>query len=75
MLSKPSRIYLLFEGAFNFADKIIVPIFVVFLQSFNLTPAQIGVLLSVSNWVTAFLDFPTGALSNLKGRGSAYSII
>ena len=68
MLSKPSRIYLLFEGAFNFADKTIAPVFVVFLQSFSLTSAQIGVLLSVSNWVTAFLDFPTGALSDLKGR-------
>jgi len=68
MLSKPSRIYLLFEGTFNFSDKIIASVFVVFLQSFSLTSAQIGILLSISNWVTAFLDFPTGALSDLKGR-------
>ena len=65
-LHKSSFFYLILNTTYNFADKLIGPIFVVYLQGFGLSHFQIGLLMSISSWLTCLLDFPTGNISDLK---------
>ncbi len=67
-LSKPSVIFLTLVTSQNFADKLTGPIFIIFLAEHNLSSTQIGILLGIATWVTGVLDFPTGNLSDIKGR-------